>query len=134
MIKNILIVILLVTLSGCASILPPDYDNNEYYILARLETHSRFLRDECPYPKQVKQRLYTMLFDAELLNSYAYFLPRNSETYEISKILRDDVAEMQKRYDSEKQPSITYCKMKSKLFTAKARRIMESTANIKTAE
>jgi hypothetical protein len=122
---------LVVILSGC-SLLPPNYDNNEYMQFARLETHSRFLREECVDPVLVRNRLDLMLFDAELLNSYSFFLPRNSEIFEISKILATDVREMMDRYDDGEAPSITYCKIKSKAFTTKARRALESIGDMQT--
>ena len=126
---SLLAVVLIV--SGC-SLLPPNYDNNEYLQFARLETHSRFLREECVYPILVRNRLDQMLWDAELLNSYSFFLPRNSDIFEISKILAEDVREMMARYDDGEAPSITYCKIKSKAFTTKARRALESIGNMQT--
>jgi len=126
---SLLAVVLIV--SGC-SLLPPNYDNNEYLQFARLETHSRFLREECVDPILVRNRLDQMLWDAELLNSYSFFLPRNSDIFEISKILAEDVREMMARYDDGEAPSITYCKIKSAAFTTKARRALESIGNMQT--
>jgi len=81
---------------------------------------------ECVDPVLVRKRLDLMLFDSEHLNSYAFFLPRNSEVFEISKILAVDVEEMMERYDDGEAPSPVYCKIKSKAFTAKARRALET--------
>jgi len=125
---TVVTVVLLV--SSCASLLPPAYDNNEYFLFSKLETHSRFLRAECPFPEQVRDRLDLMLFDSEHLNSYTFFLPRNSDIFEISKILAVDVREMMDRYDDGEAPSTVYCKIKSKAFTAKARRALESIGNM----
>lgn len=122
---------IVLVLSGC-SLLPPNYDNNEYMQFAKLETHSRFLREECVDPVLVRNRLDKMLWDSELLNSYSFFLPRNSEIFEISIILADDVREMMARYDDGEAPSITYCKIKSKAFTTKARRALESIGDMQT--
>ncbi len=128
--KTICLLAVVVFVSACASLLPPTYDNNEYFLFSKLETHSRFLRLECPDPKQVRDRLDLMLFDVEHLNSYTFFLPRNSEVFEISKILAIDVREMMDRYDNGEAPSTVYCKIKSKAFTAKARRALESIGNM----
>lgn len=132
--KTILTVFAVVILAGCSTIFPPNYDNNEYYIFARLETHSRFLRNECSDAELVKARLDKMLFDAELLNSYSFFLPRNSEIFEVSKILATDVREMLQRYQGEKPPSVTYCKIKSKAFTTKSRKALETVGNLQGVE
>jgi len=129
-ILHILAITMLV--SSCASFLPPSYDNNEYFLFSKLETHSRFLRLECPFPEQVRNRLDLMLFDSEHLNSYAFFLPRNSEIFEISKILAVDVREMMDRYEDGEAPSTVYCKIKSKAFTTKARRALETIGNMQT--
>ena len=130
--KSIIVLYVCFLLIGC-SLIPPKYDNNEYYILARLETHSRFLKDECLSPNKVKNRLATMIFDAKLLNSYAFFLPRNSEVFEISKILEQDVTEMIARY-KQQPPSSTYCKLKAAIFTKKARRALQSIGNLQSIE
>ena len=108
------------------SILPPKYDANEYMILAQLETHSRFMKTECSDPIKVRARLDDMMFNVELLSTYAFFLPRNSETFEISKILVEDIQEMSERYDDGDAPSTTYCKLKSRTFIEKARRVLTS--------
>ena len=73
-----------------------------------------------------------MAWDAELLTSYSFFLPRNSEIFEISKILADDVREMIDRYDDGEVPSVTYCKIKAKAFTTKARRALVSIGDMQT--
>jgi hypothetical protein len=129
MIIKIASVCIMLILSGC-SLLPPKYDNNEYMQFAKLETHSRFLREECSDPMLVKVRLDQMLWDAELLNSYAFFLPRKSDIFDISVILTQDVREMVKRYNTGENPSITYCKIKSKVFTTKARRALDTIGNL----
>lgn len=116
---------LILILASC-SVMPPKYDNNEYYTLVKLETHSRYLQNECKNPLIVQGRLTKMLWEAEVLNSYAFFLPRNTEIYEISKILVEDVTEMKQRYNDKPFPSISYCTIKSKTFTAKARRALEA--------
>lgn len=130
--KTLYLLATVMLVSSCASFMPPSYDNNEYFLFSKLETHSRFLRKECVDPVLVRNRLDLMLFDSEHLNSYAFFLPRNSEIFEISKILAVDVEEMMERYDDGEAPSPVYCKIKSKAFTAKARRALETIGNMQT--
>lgn len=124
---------LALTLGGC-SLLPPDYDSGEYMIFSRLETSARFLANECDDTAAVRARLASMHYDAELLQTYTFFLPRNSDTFEISKILSEDVREMDSRYADGEAPSVTYCKLKSKQFVTKARRALEAVGKLKTVK
>ena len=130
--KKLYLLAAVMLVASCSSFMPPAYDNNEYFLFSKLETHSRFLRKECVDPVLVRARLDLMLFDSEHLNSYAFFLPRNSEIFEISKILAVDVEEMMERYDDGEFPSPVYCKIKSKAFTTKARRALETIGNMQT--
>lgn len=122
---------LALTLSSCG-LMPPDYDSGEYMVFARLETHARFLANECDDSDAVRARLAKMHFDAELLQTYTFFLPRNSDVFEISKIMAEDVREMDSRYADGEAPNITYCKLKSKQFVTKARRALEAVGKLQT--
>lgn len=124
-----LILLIAILASGC-SLIPPSYDNNEYLQFAKLETHARFLHTECSDPVKVRARLNEMHFEVEVLTSYSFYLPRNSDIFEVTKILTQDVKEMSKRYDDGNAPSSMYCKLKSKTITTKARRALVSVGKL----
>jgi len=121
-----LVIASVIFLVGCAAILTPKFDENEYLLLSRLETHARMLHDECSNPDQVRTRIHQLVEDAEILTTYTFYIPRNTEVFEISKILRDDTREFEKRYADGKTPSITYCKLKAQTFIDKVRSTLEA--------
>lgn len=98
--------------------MPAQYDNNEYELLARLETSITLINENCNDPEYVKGEIDRLEYDARLLETYTFHIPRNTETFEIAKILREDVAEMKEQYDSGRA-SVTYCDIKTKLIKEK---------------
>ncbi len=107
-------------LASCG-LIPPKFDENEYLLLSRLESHARMLHDECPKPDKVRVRIHQLVEDAEVLTTYTFYIPKNTEVFEISKILRDDTREFEDRYADGKTPSITYCRLKAQTFITKVR-------------
>ena len=123
---TILVAAAFLLLTSCAAIMTPKFDENEYLLLSRLETHARMLHDECPDPDQVRVRIHQLVEDAEVLTTYTFYIPRNTEVFEISKILRDDTREFEDRYADGKVPSITYCRLKAQTFIKKVRETLEA--------
>ena len=115
-------------LAGCAYLTPPqEYDNNEYELLARIETHVTMIRENCDDPQFVESRLPDLEFDARLLHAYTFHIPRNTEVFQIAEILKDDALQIKAQYDKGKA-NPTYCKLKTKLFVEKVRRALEAVA------
>lgn len=113
-------------LTAC-SMVPQYYDNNEYELLARLETTVRLMQDDCSNPTVVNSMLPTLIADAELLHTYTFYIPRNTEVYQMADILRDDVRQFEAQYDSGGRNHL-YCKLKTKTFLVKVRRVLEAVA------
>lgn len=105
---------------------PPKYDNNEYALLVELETHSRFLNNECDNANQTERRLNQMHFVSQQLVTYTQYLPVNDEFHKISQILAEDVEEMAARYSKSQQPSPGYCRIKSTIIAANADKALET--------
>ncbi len=120
-----IIVVAAIFIAGC-NMFPPKFDENEYLLLSRLETHARMLHDECSEPDQVRARIHQLVEDAEVLTTYTFYIPKNTEVFEISKILRDDTREFERRYADGKEPSITYCRLKAQVFIEKVRATLEA--------
>lgn len=128
--KRLIVLTTVLILTGCSWFSPPAYDNNEYFFFAELETHSRFLVDECPYPELAKKRIEAMMFRSETLQAYSYYLPHSSELYGSSKIINTQLVEMRARYFGEVPPSEVYCKLKAKTLIKEIRRILTTAGRL----
>jgi hypothetical protein len=112
--------------TGC-SMLPQKYDNNEYELLARLETSVVMISEQCDSEQHVNSLMPTLEYDARLLHTYSFYIPRNTEVYGIADILMKDVLEFKNQYERN-TATPTYCKLKTKLFLSKVRTALEAVA------
>lgn len=119
----VLIGILLLT--GCS--LTPVYDNNEYELLARLETSVRLAQEKCSNPNSIRNMLSYMVRDSEVLHTYTFYIPNNTEVYKVATILRDDIREFEKQYNNN-EATPTYCKLKTGVFLDKVRDTLSTVA------
>lgn len=129
MTKTIASLLFAAVLTAC-SLLPQAYDNNEYQLLAQLETHIQLISEHCSDPSVVRTYIPDLVYDAELLNTYTFYIPKNTEVFKMSTILRDDVRQFEKRYQ-DGAPSPAYCSLKSKTFLIKVRTALEAVAKKK---
>lgn len=113
-------------LTGC-SVFPQYYDNNEYELLARLETSVRLIQEDCSARERVMERLPTLVADAELLHTYTFYIPRNTEVFDMVNILRDDVRQFETQYKNGTDNTL-YCKLKTKTFLEKVRSALSAVA------
>jgi len=127
--KTALSLVLAFAVTAC-SFFPQVYDNNEYQLLAQLETSVQLIGENCPTPDVVRTYLPRLVYDAELLHTYTFYIPRNSEVFQMASILKDDVRQFEKRY-KDNTPSTLYCKLKSKTFLAKVRSALSAVAKKK---
>lgn len=114
--------------AGC-SLLPPEYDNNEYELLARVEATARVINQRCDNTEYVRQKIHTLVDDAEVLYTYSFYIPRNTEVFQIAEILRDDARQIEKQYN-EGQPSEIYCKLKTRAIVDKTMQALETIGNL----
>ncbi len=121
---KIIIALLTATLITGCSLLTPAYDNNEYELLAKLETSVRLAQEHCSNEEVLLKYLPMVVMDAELLTTYSFYIPRNTEVYETAVILRDDVREFEAQYRQGKGNKL-YCELKTKLFLKKVRAVLE---------
>lgn len=105
--------------------LPQRFDNNEYELLSHIETKVRLVQDVCSEDARVKSALRPLVYDVELLYTYALYTPNNPEVFEVAKILRDDVKEMQGRYERG-DASATYCNLKTRAMRIKTSAILNA--------
>ena len=127
-IKLIIFATILVLLSGCASFFPAEYDNNEYYILAKLETDVKLVKEMCAVSQQaVENEILGLVRSAELLHTYTFYIPRNTDVYNMATILKNDIREFEKNY-AEGKGNTLYCKLKTSVFLKKVRITLKAVA------
>lgn len=113
-------------LVGC-SLVPQKYDNNEYELLARLETSTTMMSEQCADAQRVQSMIQSLEYDARLLHTYTFYIPRNTEVYGIAEILKTDVLEFKRQYE-QGTATPTYCKLKTNLFLTKVRTALDAVA------
>lgn len=104
---------------------PQYYDNNEYQLLARLETSVRLIQENCGVPVKVTKGIPALVMDAELLHTYTFYIPRNTEVHQMAGILRDDVREFETQYEKGEGNAL-YCKLKTKVFLEKVHEALDA--------
>ena len=129
--KTIIIIVFTALLTSCVVATPPTFDSNEYWLYAQLETHSRFLQEECVDAEKVKQRLPKMLFIAQQLSAYTFYLPNNHEVYWATKTITEDITQLAQKYQGDNTPTATYCKLKSSIITTNTRDVLRSIGALK---
>ena len=127
--KVILSLTLALAITGCG-LFPQVYDNNEYQLLAQLETSVQLIDENCSDPDRVRDYMPRLVYDATLLHTYTFYIPANTEVYGMADILKKDVREFEAKYKNG-EPKPVYCKLKSKLFLKKVRRALEAVAKKK---
>jgi len=121
-----IVLLSLVFLAGCA-VLPADFDNNEYELLTRLETSAAIMNENCNDRDVVVSYLAIFEYDARLLHTYSFYLPKNTEVFGIAEILKNDTIEFTQQYVEQKDTP-TYCNLKTKTFLEKVRTALKSVA------
>lgn len=130
-IKPLILACGLSVIVSCGWMTPPPFDTTEYALLVELETHARFLETECANSNYAEMRLNDMLFIAEQLNTYTYYLPDNEELYEATLVVVEDVEQMSEKYTATETPSVGYCQMKTKIILANVHTILETLGKLK---
>ena len=125
--KTIAAIALTLWLTGCG-LLPATYDNNEYLLLAQLEANTVMINKSCDDNAYVESRIPDLEYDVRTLHSFTFYIPRNTDVYDIVDILQGDVLEFKEQYEKGKGNK-TYCTIKTKIFLEKIRETMEAVAN-----
>lgn len=117
--KNIIIALSFVFLSGCAVIdrfMIAPFDSNEYALINKLRTLSIQTKPLCGIknvaPFDVTDNVYVMYDTALLLKNYSQYLPKNEQTYKPISMTYKMVEELKMRYEKQNKVSKTYCELK----------------------
>ena len=96
-------------------------------MLASFVVDVEYLKESCKTDADnVRFWLRHVEQDIRKLEVYSRYIPKNKEVHNVVKILRQDVDEFKKRYDT-RGHSKFYCETKSDLIHRKAMRILEAT-------
>lgn len=112
--KNILIALLFLTLTGCAIVdayRMARFDNNEYMLINTIRTQANLGAAKCGTPEVVSV-VDNIWFKTIELRNYAESIPNNKETIKMSQELAEIVKGLSLRYHSEQEVSLNYCTIK----------------------
>lgn len=124
--KYITTCLIALLLSGCSWFTPPTFDNNEYLLFAEIETHARFLVNDCDSGTTTTKRIHQLLFRSETLQTYSHYRLNNSELHTSSATLNKQIVELVARYRTEPYPSPTYCKIKARILVMESRNLLKT--------
>lgn len=117
--KNIIIALFFVFLSGCAVIdrfMIAPFDANEYALVNKIRTTAIQTKPKCGAeniaPFAVLDYVQDMHDTALLLKNYSQYLPKNEQTYKPVSMTYTMIEELKTRYEKEKKVSKTYCELK----------------------
>lgn len=122
-----LLILLPLLLSGCAvydAFFMAKFDVNEYQYITRIRTHAQIGAPMCGTPEVVNEVKYIYGVSQEYKN-YAEMIPRNENSFELATTLTKITDEFYKRYQSDKVPSVAYCKAKFSAIERSAENIQK---------
>lgn len=124
--KRLIITCLIAFVLTACDFVPQFYDNNEYLILAEIETSSRLLRNECvDNEADVVGRVDALYEHSELLKTYTFYQPQNEITNEQATIIANNIYELRSKYrQGETPPTEKYCQIKAETITIAAQRVL----------
>lgn len=107
-----------------------EFNPVEYLLFAQIEATARVAQAYCGSVDELLPRLQKIEEITEVLVTHAAYLPNNTETTEIARILRNNIQEFLARYnieaDRQAYPSETYCERKLELYIKGIRRALEA--------
>ena len=118
--KKILLVLFLLTLTGCATIQQTTlykawnmakFDNNEYMLVNTVRTQANLGSAKCGTPEIVPV-VDNIYFKSIELKNYSQSIPQNEETVKMSFELSEIIKGLNERYHSKDPVSLNYCTTK----------------------
>ena len=121
--KNIIIALSFVLLSGCATIQPmidrftiAPFDSNEYALVNKVRTVAIQTKPKCGVeniaPFAVLDYVNEMHDNALLLKNYSQYIPKNDQTIKPVNLTYQMIDELKTRYEKESKVSKVYCELK----------------------
>lgn len=126
--KNLLISILLLGLSGCAMVdayFMAGFDSNEYLLVDEIKSVAEVSPAFCEDRNRMNDIVNNMYLTATKLKNYSAFIPRNEKTIPLTESLYDEVYKLNTRYQNPDKIGKAYCKMKLNIIEKSAETIQE---------
>ena len=133
--KNILIALSFVLLSGCAVVQPmidrfniAQFDNNEYALVNKIRTQSQLAKQDCGTSILARSHIDDMFITSTELKNYSQYIPKNQQTISPVEILDKMISEIHARYNTTSSVSKTYCELKLTSINQSAEAIQRAMA------
>jgi len=121
--KNIIISLSFLFLSGCAVIQPiidrftiAPFDSNEYALVNKVRTIAIKTKPKCSIeniaPFAVLNYVNELHDNALLLKNYSQYIPKNDQTIKPVNLTYQMIDELKSRYEKEKKVGEVYCVLK----------------------
>lgn len=121
--KNIILGLTLLLLSGCAVVQPivdrftiSPFDSNEYALVNTLRTLAIQAKPNCNIADDPWKIIYNYVEELHntslLLKNYSEYIPKNDQTIKPVNIVFLMTTDLKKRYSTEAKVSKTYCELK----------------------
>jgi uncharacterized membrane protein len=126
--KNILIIVVLLLLSGCStlnSFLVAKYDTNEYELINWIRTTAELSVETCDNNDVSKQNFVTLYRGSLEFKNFTQYLRRNADTHELSKDLYQLIDQGVELYATNDQVSQTFCELSLEQIIASAETIQQ---------
>jgi len=130
--KLLTIIILIFSLSGCATIsnlydsyFMAPYDTNEHFLVNKIKFYSEFSKRNCANHEAAKTSAIHLFSLSSQLKSFSGNLPNNSSTVKMTDSLFVLVDELHIRYDTVKEVNKTYCELKLQSISESANTIQK---------
>lgn len=126
--KNLLVGIFLLGLSGCAMIdayFMANFDSNEYLLVDKIKSSAEVNTAFCEDRDRMNSIVDNMYLTSTELKNYAKFIPHNEKTIPLTESLYDEVYKLHTRYQNPDKIGKAYCKMKLNIIEKSAETIQE---------
>jgi hypothetical protein len=126
--KNILIIVALLLLSGCStfnSFLVAKYDTNEYELINWIRTTAELSVETCDNNEISKENFVTLYRSSLEFKNFTQYLRRNQDTYELSNDLHQLIDQGVELYATNEQVSQTFCELSLEQIIASAETIQQ---------
>ena len=118
--KKLLVVLAIISLSGCATIQQTTlykawnmakFDNNEYSQINSIRTVANLGAAKCGTPEVIPV-VETLWYKSVELKNYSASIPHNEETVKMSGELAEIIKGLNARYHDKEPVSVAYCTLK----------------------
>ena len=130
--KFILSILLVISLSGCASIknafdsyFIAKYDSNEHVLINKISVYSTLSKPLCSNTEQMKSSVVSLFGYSSELKNFSQHLPNNLNTSKLNDNLHIMVEELYTRYQTNKDVNKTYCELKLQSISDSANMIQK---------